>query len=137
MKIIGLDPSEHNTGCILCSYANNEISLLACGVLKNYKEVFEMLKIAKDIVVMEDYRSKITTKDQLKAAKMCGFIAGICYCYGYKLYPQMPAVRKGYISLAKKMLSSSTKEEINKYKAIQHVIDALSHVLRYIVKEVK
>lgn len=131
MKILGLDPSWENTGVVICVYDEPDLKIISYGVLNTHQDIYDILKISKDYVVMEDYRARITTKDQLKAAKMCGFIEGICNIYDIKVYKQMPSVRKGYLELAKNLVLAKTTI------STPHVIDALAHVLRFLDKVVK
>lgn len=102
-------------------------SLLVWKELNNYKEIYEKLYSCYFHIVYEDYRANVSTRSQIYACKLCGFIQGICEIRDLRYTPQMPSVRKGFIKEAKEL---SSKHEIKS----PHIIDSIAHGLRYIYK---
>ena len=77
-------------------------------------------------------RGNVGVKDQLQTIEVCGAIRALCHLYGFVCVEQMPAVRTGYIPIAKQMIKDKVYGVLREY---HHSIDAIAHGLTYMEKE--
>jgi hypothetical protein len=79
-------------------------------------------------IVSEQFRGLCKSVDTMNAAKVESMVQFWYYMGSMEYVRQYPAVRTGFIPVAKKLVQMK-----GEYRC--HVVDALAHVLRYLYKE--
>jgi len=130
MSIIAFDPG------MTVGYAVFKEGLLSeIGHLHSIGDVVDKLQSWNDIVdtiVYEGFaRGNSVVKEQIVTIEMCGAIQAMAHATESKLVMQYPAVRAGYIPIAKCMV----KDKGFKLQEMHHAIDAVAHGLAYLDKE--
>jgi len=130
MSIIAFDPG------MTVGYAVFKEGLLAeIGHLKSIGDVVDKLQSWNDVVdtiVYEGFaRGNSVVKEQIVTIEMCGAIQAMAHVTDSKLVMQYPAVRAGYIPIAKCMV----KDSWGTLQEYHHAIDAIAHGLVYLDKE--
>lgn len=127
MTLLGLDPGG-TTGYVIM----HEGALLAAGHLQILSEIVDLcMRPTVDVIVYEGFaRGNSAVKDQLDTIELCGAIRACAHISQKACRPQYPAVRTGYVPLAKAWLKGFGKEA-----DVHHAIDALAHCMYYMDKE--
>lgn len=117
------------------------VAIFEYGELKAYKEamslaeVIDVLKREKELnftphIIYEGFaRGNSVVDEQIKTIEMCGAIKAACTIYGFTYSSQYPAVRKGFVPVAKKMFQVLFPSRTQ--KQYHHSIDAAAHGIAY------
>ena len=134
MNVLALDPG------MTVGYAKFEDGcLIGCGHLLTVGEVADYIHkwagdsvVPHNTIVYEGFaRGNSVVKEQIVTIEMCGAIQAMAHVTESKLVMQYPAVRAGYIPIAKCMV----KDSWGTLQEYHHAIDAIAHGLVYLDKE--
>ena len=128
MRLLALDPGL-TTGYAI--FSNGRIE--RCGHCTSLAETVDLvLTPPLDAVVYEGFaRGNSVVDEQLRTIELCGAIQAAAHLGRLKCTMQYPAMRKGYVPIAKCMV----KELGFTYEEMHHAIDAIAHCLCYMDKE--
>lgn len=128
MRLLALDPGLTTGYAIFC---NGHIE--RCGHCASLAETVDLVMTPPlDGVVYEGFaRGNSVVDEQLRTIELCGAIQAAAHLGRLKCAMQYPAMRKGYVPIAKCMV----KELGFTYEEMHHAIDAIAHALCYMDKE--
>ena len=127
MNIIAFDPGL-TVGYAIFMGSNLE----RCGHLKSIEDIVHCPWNYIDQIVYEGFaRGNSVVDEQLRTIEMCGAIQAVAYVHNLPYRMQYPAMRKGYVPIAKCMV----KDRGFYLEEVHHAIDAIAHGLCYMDKE--
>lgn len=137
MRLLALDPGLTTGYAIFC---NGHIE--RCGHCISLEDVVDLClqgSVARtlgeksyDAIVYEGFaRGNSVVDEQLRTIELCGAIQAAAHLGRLKCTMQYPAMRKGYVPIAKCIV----KELGFTYEEMHHAIDAVAHALCYMDKE--
>lgn len=127
MRILSFDPGG-TTGYVIVA----DGQLKEAGHLATLSDlVYVCFSVEADQIVFEGFaRGNSAVDDQLETIELCGAIRACADILRLPCRKQFPAVRTGYVPLAKAWLTSQHKEQ-----DVHHAIDALAHAMYFMDKE--
>lgn len=134
--IVGIDPGV-STGIAVATLWNTDIGRLghdyiySSATCTEPHQVWEYIRSPVDIVIIERFSAQLISKYGIHTVEIIGGVRALCCEHNITLIEDTPAQRNPYMEFAERLVTRDTTVARNDQR---HEIDAMAHVVRYLVR---